>query len=94
MKIYVIIINLHTNIIKFLIHMYIVKNHFSASYHGNKRDEVETIYSNLHFDNIETTVEPFCGSCDLSYYIWTQNKETNFKYVYNDLNYNLVEFYD
>ncbi len=40
-------------------------------YHGNKREAIETIYNNLNFDNIETIVEPFCGSCALSYYIWT-----------------------
>ncbi len=51
-------------------------------------------YIVLHFCIIETTVEPFCVSCAFGYYIWTQNKEKNYKYIYNDLNYNLVEFYD
>ncbi len=60
MKIYVIIINLYTNIIKFVIYMYIMKNHFSPSYHESKRDEVQTIYSLLHFCIIETNFEPFC----------------------------------
>ena len=51
-----------------------MKNHFVFSYAGNKRKEVEEIYKNINFNNITTILEPFCGSCSLSYYIWTLNK--------------------
>ena len=68
-----------------------MKNHFFFSYCGNKREEVEHIYNLLDLDNIDTIVEPFCGSCALSYYIWTQNKDKNYKYILNDLDNNLID---
>ncbi len=68
-----------------------MKNHFFFPYAGNKRQEVEHIYQNINFQNIDTIVEPFCGSCALSYYIWSQNKTKNYKYVLNDLDSNLIE---
>lgn len=61
-----------------------MKNHFYTSYAGNKRNEVERIYETINFDNIDTIVEPYCGSCALSYYIWSLNKDKNYKYVLND----------
>jgi len=68
-----------------------MKNHYFYSYVGNKREEVEHIYSLLDLENIDTIVEPFCGSCAMSYYIWTQNKDKNYKYILNDLNNNLID---
>ena len=55
-----------------------MKNHFFFSCCGNKREEVEHIYNLLDLENIDTIVEPFCGSCAMSYYIWTQNKDKNY----------------
>ena len=68
-----------------------MKNHFFFSYAGNKREEVEHIYNKLDLNNIDTIVEPFCGSCAVSYYIWTQNKDKNYKYILNDLDNNLID---
>jgi site-specific DNA-adenine methylase len=68
-----------------------MKNHFIIGYPGNKRQEVEEIYKNINFKNIDTIIEPFCGSCSLSYYIWTLNKDKNFKYILNDSDKNLIE---
>jgi site-specific DNA-adenine methylase len=68
-----------------------MKNHFFFSYVGNKREEVEHIYNLLDLENIDTIVEPFCGSCAVSYYIWTLNKDKNYKYILNDLDSNLIE---
>lgn len=68
-----------------------MKNHFFFGYAGNKRQEVEHIYENINFKNIDTLVEPFCGSCALSYYIWSQNRTKNYKYILNDLDSNLIE---
>ena len=67
-----------------------MKNHFFFSYAGNKREEVEHIYNKLDLNNIDTIVEPFCGSCAVSYYIWSQNKDKNYKYILNDLDNNLI----
>jgi site-specific DNA-adenine methylase len=69
-----------------------MKNHFFFSWVGNKRQEVEHIYDNINLDGINTIIEPFCGSCAVSYYIWTQNKDQNFKYILNDLDNDLIEF--
>jgi site-specific DNA-adenine methylase len=69
-----------------------MKNHFFTSYTGNKREEVENIYKLIDFKNINTIVEPFCGSCALSFYIWTLQKQKNYTYIFNDLNNNLINF--
>lgn len=70
-----------------------MKNHFYISYAGNKRTECEKLY-NLIKDKInENTVivEPFCGSCALSYYIWLLHP--NIKFKLNDMNLFLFEMY-
>ena len=67
-----------------------MKNHFFYPYVGNKREEVEHIYNLLDLNNIDTIVEPFCGSCAVSYYLWTQNKDKKYKYILNDLDGNLI----
>jgi len=59
---------------------------------GNKRQEVEKIYDLLDFTNITTIVEPFCGSCAISYYI--SLKQKNLTYILNDNNKYLKEMYD
>jgi len=59
---------------------------------GNKRQEVEKIYDLLDFTNITTIVEPFCGSCALSYYI--SLKQKNLTYILNDNNKYLKEMYE
>jgi site-specific DNA-adenine methylase len=69
------------------------KNHFYISYTGNKRSEVKTIYDNLNFDNITTIIEPFCGSCAISYYISTLHPK-KYKYILNDINNYLKDIYD
>ena len=61
-----------------------MKSHFYMSYFGNKRMEVETIFNNQDFTNITTVIEPYCGSCAMSYYISTQY--SNIDYVLNDNN--------
>jgi site-specific DNA-adenine methylase len=67
-----------------------MKNHFYTSYAGNKRNEVINIYDEIDFNEIDTIVEPYCGSCAVSYYIWTQNKDKDFKYVLNDKDVELI----
>jgi site-specific DNA-adenine methylase len=63
------------------------------SYFGNKRQEVENIYKSLNFDGITTIIEPFCGSCAMSYYISLQ-KPKALKYILNDNNKYLKEMYE
>ena len=71
--------------------MIAMKNHFIIAYPGNKRQEVEIIYKNLDFNNITTIIEPFCGSCALSYYISTIHPK-KYKYILNDLDHYLTPF--
>ena len=70
-----------------------MKNHFYMPYYGNKRTEVEEIYNNIDLTNIKIIIEPFCGSCAMSYYIWTQSK-TKMKYILNDNNPYMKQMYD
>jgi hypothetical protein len=69
-----------------------MKNHFYICYFGNKRQEIEEIYNNLNLDNIDTIIEPYCGSQSMSYFIST--KKPNLKYIFNDNNEYLREMYE
>lgn len=66
-----------------------MKNHFFISYAGNKRNEIEEIYNNIDFTDIKTIIEPFCGTCAMSYYI-SQKQPGIYKYVLNDNNDQLI----
>jgi site-specific DNA-adenine methylase len=71
-----------------------MKNHFFVSYVGNKRDEIDKFYKKINFDDIDTIIEPFCGSCAMSFYI-SQKQPNKFKYIFNDLDdfiYKLLSF--
>ena len=61
------------------------------SYAGNKREQVEKIVNNIDFDKITTIIEPFCGSCAISYYISTLYP--GLKYILNDNNKHLREMF-
>lgn len=69
-----------------------MKNHFIFAYAGNKRNECEDILKNIDFNNIETIIEPFCGTSAISYYISTKYPK-KFKYILNDTNNLLIELY-
>lgn len=68
-------------------------NHFYTSYFGNKRTEVKYIYDLLDLTNITTIIEPFCGSCAISYYIASLHPG-KFKYVFNDNDHYLKDMYE
>lgn len=74
-----------------------MQNHFFIPYIGNKRQEVEVIYEFLEQDiatrEIETVVEPYCGTSAFSYYFWTKNKDKNINYILNDNNEYLIRLY-
>ena len=71
-----------------------MKNHFFICYFGNKRKETPHIYQTFindnRYDNISVIVEPFCGSCALSYYISTKEPR-KYTYILNDNNKHLIE---
>ena len=74
-----------------------MKNHFVCPYAGNKRDETTTIYNALIEKdvlnkNIDTIVEPYCGSAAISYYISLQSP-LKYKYILNDNCRQLIELY-
>lgn len=69
-----------------------MKNHFYISYAGNKRNEINEIYDNINFEGIDTIIEPYCGSCSMSYHIWL--KHPNFKFILNDNNSYLLEMFN
>ena len=70
-----------------------MKNHFYMGYAGNKREEVERIFENINFSKVDTIIEPFAGSCALSYFISTKYPK-KFKYILNDLNPKLKEMFE
>lgn len=69
-----------------------MKNHFYMSYYGNKRQEVENIYNSIDLTHIDTIIEPFCGSCAISYYLSLQ--KPGMKFILNDNNPFLKEMYE
>jgi len=71
-----------------------MKNHFLIPYYGNKRNEVKKIYDIININDIDTIVEPFCGSSALSYYIWLNNKDKNLTYILNDNNKYIYDLYN
>jgi site-specific DNA-adenine methylase len=69
-----------------------MKNHFFFSYCGNKRDEVERLFECMDLTNKNIFVEPFCGSCAMSFYISTKMPK-KFKYIINDNDKRLIELF-
>jgi site-specific DNA-adenine methylase len=70
------------------------KNHFYIAYAGNKRTEVEKITNSLNLDDIDTIIEPFCGTSALSVYLYHNHpKGKDFKYIINDNDKNLIKLY-
>jgi site-specific DNA-adenine methylase len=71
------------------------KNHFFIPYFGNKRTEVEALYNEVKdkLDDIETIIEPFCGTSAFSYYLSLKHPG-KFKYILNDNNEHLIKLYE
>jgi site-specific DNA-adenine methylase len=75
-----------------------MKNHFFFGYAGNKRQEVELIFDNYIIKKYHSIlsqpnkiiIEPFCGTCALSYYLSLKYPK-HFKYILNDNNIYLIE---
>lgn len=64
-----------------------MKNHFVYAFQGNKRTEVEQIYDKIKslLKGKTTIIEPYCGSCAISFYIW-KYKNNNYQFILNDTN--------
>jgi hypothetical protein len=62
-------------------------------YAGNKRNECEDLYKRIekHIKDDTVFIEPYCGSCAVSYYIWL--KHPNLKFILNDGDKFLFEMY-
>jgi len=73
-------------------------NHFIFPYIGNKITEephiIPYLTSIIDKNNITTIVEPFTGSASLSYMIWKHYPNKKFKYILNDTDKNLINFYN
>ena len=59
-----------------------MKSHFYIHYSGNKIKEMKDLYPYLDFTNITTIIEPYAGTCAVSYYISTQKQ--GLTYILND----------
>jgi site-specific DNA-adenine methylase len=72
-----------------------MKNHFWYGYSGNKRNEVKQLYENIkdQIKDVDIIIEPFCGTCAMSYYISTLHPK-KYTYILNDNNKFLIELYD
>ena len=69
-----------------------MKTHFYITYPGNKRKEMAGLYPYLDFTNISTIVEPYAGSCAISFYIAQQKQ--GLTYILIDNNPYLKEMFE
>jgi len=68
-------------------------NPFIFSYAGNKRCEYPEIRKSADLANVETIIEPFCGSGSFSFFVARDNPK-KYKYILNDLDENLIKLYE
>ena len=70
-------------------------NTFYFSYIGNKRLEYNTIKEYIpRASSIKYFVEPFSGTASVAYLWYTDNKQANVEYIINDLDADLIKFYE
>lgn len=58
-------------------------SHILIKYPGNKIREFKYFKDSIELNNIKSIVEPFCGSCAMSFHIWIEHRE-KFNYYLND----------
>lgn len=73
---------------------YFKNKFFYHSYAGNKRNELKYIFKTMDdvkkFENVEYIIEPFCGTCVFSRFLF--QFYPNKKYVCNDINERHINF--
>lgn len=69
-----------------------MNNHFIIPYSGNKRKEYNIIKKYINFDNKKIIIEPFGGSCALSYQIFKE-KGNIYTFFLNDLDPIIYQIY-
>ena len=67
-----------------------MKTKFYYAYCGSKYNEMPEIIKFVNLDNITDIVEPFCGSCAFTFYIYEQHKN-KYKYHVSDNDNNLIK---
>lgn len=65
-------------------------NHFFFSYFGNKRQEIDNIFSCITNYEVKYIVEPYCGSCSFSYHMSLLHPQ-KYVYILNDNDKLLIE---
>jgi len=68
---------------------------FYFDYYGNKRTEIKNIFPYLTHEmilNIDTIVEPFCGSCAFSLDMFCKKGYSDIDYNVNDIDDQLIDF--
>ena len=68
------------------------KNHFIFAWAGNKRNEATQIVPFIKLNDIDTFIEPYCGSSAISVYL--SNQGLNLNYILNDNDPQLIQIYN
>ncbi len=66
-------------------------SNFYFCYGGNKRRDIKFFKDYIKLDDVETIIEPFCGSCAFSYYCFTKLNFNKF-FEMNDIDEYLINF--
>lgn len=65
---------------------------FFFSYFGHKFLETKELIKYCDFSKIKTICEPFAGACGFSLYCILKEKMINMKYIFNDIDKQLIDF--
>lgn len=65
---------------------------FYFSYVGNKKFDIKFFKNYINLNDIETFVEPFCGWCAISHFLYWKENKKNLNYVLNDNDPYLISF--
>lgn len=66
-----------------------MKTHFFVPWYGNKRKEFQFFEKYILLNNIDTIIEPFCGSCAFSFEL-SKKYPMKFQYILNDTDEDLI----
>ena len=70
-----------------------MNNNFYFSYVGGKFQDTKRFFEFIKIDeNIKTIVEPFCGGCGFSRYLYFKENYKKYKYHFNDVDTTLMRF--